>query len=145
MAAEYNFAMEKGVVFYTAFEYKDANNQIIDLTNWCARFSMQSIDGTPTTITYLSNTTNSSYSFTIEPALGKIILQISADTTKNFNFSNARYDLDLKAPNELFPGAGPQIIRLLKGAINLIDSNVANPEPFLCVTNSDPDQCLTCE
>jgi hypothetical protein len=145
-AAEYNFSIEKGAVFYISFEYKDSTNTTINLTNWCARISIESADaGQPiTSFSYISDATTPEYSFTIDPSLGKIILQLSASTTQAFNFSTARYDLDLKAPNELYPGSGPQIIKLLKGFITVISSNVTNPEPFDCnIITEDP--CLTCE
>ncbi len=146
-AAEYNFPIEKGAVFYIAFEYKDSTGTIIDLTNWCARMSIESTDtNVPvTTITYISDTVVPEYSFTTDPDAGKIILQLSANTTQSFNFSNAKYDLDLKAPNELYPGAGPQIIKLLKGFINVVSSNVSNPLPFNCQTTTGSNPCETCE
>lgn len=146
-AAEYNFSIEKGAVFYISFEYKDATNTTINLTHWCARLSIESADANQpiTTITYISDSITPEYSFTIEPDLGKIILQLAASTTQSFNFNTAKYDLDLKAPNELYPGAGPQIIKLLKGFITFISSNVANPEPFSCNIVQPEAPCQTCE
>ena len=146
-AAEYNFPIEKGAVFHISFEYKDSTGAIIDLTNWCARLSIESIDANQpvTTTTFVTQTTIPEYSFTTEPSTGKIVLQLPASTTQSFNFANAKYDLDLKAPNELYPGSGPQIIKLLKGFIAVISSNVANPLPFDCQTNTGPAPCETCE
>ena len=145
-AAEYNFSLEKGAVFYISFEYKDATQTTINLTNWCARISFESADaGQPiTSFSYISDSVTPEYSFTIDPDLGKIILQLSASTTQSFNFSTAKYDLDLKAPNELYPGSGPQIIKLLKGFVTVISSNVTNPEPFNCALPTT-DPCTTCE
>ena len=145
MAAEYNFSIEKGSVFYISFDYVDENNQVIDLTNYCARLSLVPNTGTQNIITYFTDTRSDEYRFTISPDEGKIILQIPANTTSSFNFSNAAYDLDLKAPNELYPGSGPNIVRLLYGTINIISRNVVSPEAFTCVSLVDPDNCVTCE
>ena len=38
-ASKYDFFIEQGTTFETTFTYKDANNQPIDLTDWCARLS----------------------------------------------------------------------------------------------------------
>lgn len=143
-AADYNFTIDKGAAFYIAFDYKDSNNAIINLTNWCARFSFLP-EGSTTPVTYISDTTNATYSFRIEPSLGKIILKLPATTTDTFTFNFASYDLDLKSPNELYAGAGNQIIKLLKGTFTMIRGNVINPEPFDCNIVSDPDQCIECE
>lgn len=143
-AADYNFTIDKGAAFNIVFEYKDGINNIINLTNWCARFSFIP-EGASTPVTYISDTINSSYSFTIQPEFGKIVLKLPATTTDSFGFNFASYDLDLRSPNELYPGAGNQIIKLLKGTFTMIRGNVTNPEPFNCNVISDPDQCIGCE
>ena len=145
MAAEYNFEIEKGSTLYTSFEYRDENNNIINLTNYCARFSMVSLGDSPQKYTFVSDVTNNDYSLIIQPALGKIILQLSSSFTESFNFDSAVYDLDLKSPNESFPGGGQVITRLLRGSIGILSRNVIDPAPFDCNVSSDPDQCITCE
>jgi hypothetical protein len=145
-AAEYNFSIEKGSIFSIAFEYKDSNLIPINLTNWCARFNMQSTDtDKPITLfSFVSDKTLPEYSFNIVPSEGKIVLILPVSTTESLNFNNAKYDLDLKAPNEVYPGAGPQIIKLLKGFISIISSNVEVSTPFDCnISSGDP--CQTCE
>jgi hypothetical protein len=142
-ATEYNFSISNGKAYYISFDYKDNNQQTINLTNWCARLSIQPSVGNK--ITYITDNTNSQYSFIIQPDLGRLILKLPASTTGSFDFPNAVYDLDLKAPNELYPGSGSQIIPLLKGSITILFSNVSDPEPFNCNVASDPDQCLNCE
>lgn len=143
-AANYNFTIDKGSAFYIAFDYKDSNNNTIDLTNWCARFSFLP-EGATSPTTYITDTINALCSFTIQPEYGKIVLKLPSTTTESFNFNFAVYDLDLKSPNELYVGAGNQIIKLIKGTFTMISSNVTNPEPFDCVVLSDPDQCIECE
>lgn len=146
MASQYSFPIEKGSTFYIAFEYRDSQNNIINLTNYCARLTLQSNDtNPPTRRTYLSDTITTTHSFLIYPDQGKIVLQLSASATDEFNFNNALYDLDLKAPNEAFPGAGPNIIRVLTGNINIIYRTIVDPDPFVCNILTDPEQCLDCE
>lgn len=145
MAAIYNFDIEKGSSFYIAFQYTDENNNIINLTNYCARLSLQTNSDPSSKITYLTDTINSTYSFVISPSDGKIILQLPVATTESFNFTGATYDLDIKAPNELFPGSGPNITRILNGNIGIISRNIVSPDPFVCNSLNDPDNCLNCE
>lgn len=146
MAAVYNFTIEKGSAFYISFQYTDSSNNIINLTNYCARLSIQSVNTSPTTkLTYLTDTVTPDYSFIVSPQEGKIVFQLSATATNNLNFNNALYDLDIKLPNEQFPGAGPNITRIVNGGITVISRNITEPEPFVCNTLTDPNQCLTCE
>jgi hypothetical protein len=128
-APDYNFSIDKGASFYISFDYRDSSESVINLTNWKARLSIKP-SNSDSVITYFTDTTNSSYSFTIIPELGKIILRLPLSTIDNFSFTNAVYDLDLKAPNELYLGAGQQIIKLLKGSISIVSGNIPNPEPF---------------
>jgi hypothetical protein len=146
MAVQYNFEIEKGSVFYISFEYRDENNNIINLTNYCARMSIQSAtDGDNTKLTYITDNINSDYSFTISPDQGLITLQLAASTTEGFDFTSAIYDLDLKLPNSQFVGAGDNITRILYGNIGMVSRNVTQPEPFVCNNLSDPDNCISCE
>ena len=143
-ATEYNFSISNGKAYYIAFDYKDSSQQTINLTNWCARLSIQPSDGA-SKITYLTDNTNNDYSFVVQPDIGRIVLKLPSTTTNSFTFPNAVYDLDLKAPNEIYPGAGAQIIPLLKGTISIIFGNVVNPDPFDCNITAGPEQCLNCE
>lgn len=143
-APEYNFSLDKGSVFYISFTYFDDSNQIINLTNWLGRFSFTPLDGASanTTITYFTGNVNSDYSFTINADEGKLILKFSALNTSNFNFNAAAYDVDLKAPNELYSGAGDNVIKLIKGIMTIINSNSTNPETFPVTVEETP--CEDC-
>jgi len=146
MAVQYNFEIERGSVFYISFEYRDENENIINLTNYCARMSVQSVtEGINTKLTYITDNINSDYSFTISPDQGLIVLQLSALATQAFDFTNAVYDLDVKLPNSQFVGAGDNITRILYGNITIISRNVPQPDPFVCNNLSDPDNCISCE
>jgi hypothetical protein len=131
-AAEYNFNLDKGSIFYISFSYLDDSSQIINLTNWLGRFSFTPVDGSfvNTTTTYFTGNTNANYSFLIDEDNGKLILRLPSSTTSSFDFSAARYDLDLKAPNELYSGAGDNIFKLVKGTITILPGNSTSPQDF---------------
>ncbi len=139
-APSYNFALDKGSIFYISFTYLDDTNQIINLTNWKGRFSFTPIDGplVNTTTTYFTGDANSSYSFSINGDEGKLILKLPASTTSNFNFNAALYDIDLKAPNELYDGAGEYIVKLVKGTMAVNSGNSSNPDPFPEIVEETP-------
>ena len=56
-AANYNFTLEKGTAFVISFEYKDNNENIIDLTNWVARLRWK--DNESNIKTFLTDTRSS--------------------------------------------------------------------------------------
>ena len=77
-AADYNFSIEKGTAFVIAFEYRDDQNIAINITNWCARIRwIEDQPTNPVVRTFVTNTRNAEYEFTIDPLLGKIILKIA--------------------------------------------------------------------
>lgn len=146
MATQYNFEIEKGSVFYISFEYRDEFNNIINLTNYCARLSIQSTElDVNTKTTYITDNIDSAHSFIVYPDQGLIVLQLSVSETESFTLTNYVYDLDLKLPNSQFPGAGENITRILYGNIIITSRNISQPDPFVCNNLSDPDQCIICE
>lgn len=117
-ASQYDFTIEQGSSFRMNVVYKDDNGSIIDLTGWCARL----IWVTNKNITQVFNTTNLDYSiykFTIAGEEGKISLLIPAETTNNFDFNRAKYDLELQSPDDLYTGGGKYTTRLLYGVITI--------------------------
>jgi len=139
-APTYNFPLDRGSIFYISFTYLDDTNEIINLTNWQGRFSFTPIDGSlaNTTITYFTGNVNSNYSLTISGDEGKLTLKLPSSTTGQFDFSSALYDVDLKAPNELYSGAGDFIIKLVKGVMTVNPSNSTSPEMFPETTEETP-------
>lgn len=118
-AAEYNFNIEQGSSFKISLVYKDKDKNIVDLTNWCARLTMK----TNANSTLIFDTTNIDYSvykFYIDGPNGKIVLLIPAQTTNNWDFKVARYDLEIQSPEDLYAGGGKYTSRLLFGKINVI-------------------------
>lgn len=118
-ASRYDFAIEQGTSFKISLIYKDTNGTPIDLTNWCARLIWKT--NTNLTQTFTSeNTDHGVYKFIIDEPNGKLTLMLPAETTNMFNFTTAKYDLELQSPDDLYAGGGKYTIRLLFGIINMV-------------------------
>lgn len=144
MASTYNFTIERGNTLFISFEYTNADGSIINITNYQARISLKPVDPDGALQTFLSDTENNQYSLLINGDAGRVTFRLPSSTTQSFLFNTAIYDLDLKAPNELYPGSGPQIIKLLTGTITITGSLIVEPEPFV-ETDLDGEQCIVCE
>lgn len=118
-AKQYNFNIEHGSSFRLALIYKDNNNNLIDLTGYCARLTMRTGINEFKTFSTL-NTNYSEYKFTIDGPQGLISLLLPATTTNDFTCSTAKYDLELQSPNDLYDGGGKYTIRILYGTISFI-------------------------
>lgn len=118
-ASKYDFAIEQGSSFQLSLIYKDANNDPIDLTGWCARLIAKT-NTNETKIFSSDNLDLSQYQFTIDGLNGKLTLLLPASTTNDFNFSMAKYDLELSSPADLYVGGGKFTIRLVYGTITII-------------------------
>jgi hypothetical protein len=117
-ASEHNFSIDQGTSFSLILTNKDSDGNIIDLTGYCARFTMTTSAGD----TYVFETENEDYSqykFIIEGVLGKISLLIPATTTNSYVFNSAKYDLELQSPNDHYVGGGKYTERLLYGTITV--------------------------
>jgi hypothetical protein len=115
-SSQYDFTIEQGSSFTLGLTYNDSNNNPIDITGWCARLVFITDENTQ----YLFSTTNldpSLYSFTIDGPLGRIELKIPASVTNDYNFLNAKYDLELQSTSDLYTGGGNIVERLLYGNI----------------------------
>lgn len=118
-ASKYDFIIEQGSSFKLSLVYKDDANNPVDLTDWCARLVWK----TNKNIDQIFITTNLDYSlykFTIEPLIGKLTLLIPPDTTNNFNFQTAKYDLELQTDDLIYTGGDKNIIRLLYGTVTVV-------------------------
>ena len=118
-ASKYDFSIEQGSSFKLSLVYKDDSGNPVDLTNWCARLTWKTNTNTLQTFT-TENIDYSVYKFTLEPLLGKLTLLISANTTNNFTFNTAKYDLELQSDDDLYSGGGKYIIRLLYGTSTIV-------------------------
>jgi hypothetical protein len=132
-ASKYDFAIEQGTSFKISLIYKDANNNPINLTDWCARLTFK----TNANITFIFSSENLDYSvykFQIDAAAGKLTLMIPANTTNGFNFNTAKYDLELQSPDDLYDGGGKYTTRLLFGTINIVKRFSQSNNPLECST-----------
>jgi len=120
-AAKYPFTIEQGVTTILEFQYKDADENPIDLTGYSGRMQIKSdyADNAPTTYATFSsslNPDNTGLSFsgsngTTPPTSGSIGLYISAATSSAFTFETAKYDLEIYS--------GSLVTRLVEGTIKL--------------------------
>ena len=117
-ASQYNFTIDQGSSFSLILTNKDSNNNIVDLTNYCARLIMTTNKGN-TYIFETENTNPNLYKFSIEGNLGKISLLIPASVTNTYNFDTAKYDLEIKSPNDHYVDGGKYIERIMYGLIKL--------------------------
>ena len=117
-AGKYDFAIEQGTSFRLSFIYKDSDGNVINLTNWCARLIWKTNTNAMQTFTS-TNIDYSVYKFTIEPVLGKVTLLFPAETTNDFAFTNAKYDLELQSPDNLYVGGGKYTVRILYGIVTI--------------------------
>lgn len=118
-ASKYDFAIEQGTSFKLSLIYKNAVGVPVNLTGWCARLIWKT--NTNTTQTFSSdNVDHGVYKFIIDDPNGKITLMLPSSTTNGFNFNTAKYDLELRSPENLYDGGGKYSTRLLFGTINIV-------------------------
>lgn len=117
-AGKYDFSIEQGSSFTLSLVYKDANGNPIDLTGWCARLIWK--NNTGGIETFSTETVNPAYRFDIDEPNGKLILQFPASVTNDFNFTTAKYDLELQSDDDLYVSGGKYTTRILYGTITLI-------------------------
>lgn len=141
-AAIYNFEIERGTSFFISFDYKNDNSLPINLTNWCARLRWINTE-TSEVSTFVTNTSNSTYEFNIDPLIGRLIFKLPASQTAALPFTTANYDLELQEPNDLYNNGGKRVFRILQGTVTTISRNIEDSEPFICNTDNQ-DPCINC-
>lgn len=118
-ASRHDFNIEQGSSFKLSLTYKDKNQEVINITNWCARL-LWVTNNNVTQIFTTENQDPSLYSFTIDGANGNITLLIPANITNDFNFNMAKYDLELYSDDDLYVGGGKQTTRILYGTVSIV-------------------------
>lgn len=116
-AGKYDFSIEQGASFSIVFTYKDNNDVPVDLTGWCARLTWLTNTGITQVFTS-ENTDPALYSIACDSA-GNVTFKIPAIVTNNYNFTNAKYDLELESTEDLYSGGGKVVVRLLYGKVTL--------------------------
>lgn len=116
-AAKFDFSMDQGSSFKLAFVYKDADLNVVDLTDWCARLVWKTNKGDIST--FESGNNNQNYKFTIDGPNGKVELLIPSDVTNAYDFTLAQYDLELQSPDDFYTTGGKYTVRVMYGVITL--------------------------
>ena len=132
-AGKYDFAIEQGTSFKLALIYKDQDRNVVPLQGYCARLIWKT-NLNQTQIFTTDNMDPSVYRFSIDENNGKITLLIPASSTNNFDFSYAKYDLELQSPDDLYTGGGKYTTRILFGTATIIKRNSQSHESLSCNT-----------
>lgn len=120
-AGNYSFIIEQGTTVNFEIQYTDSGSNPINLTGYSGKMQIKSnfADDNPTTYATLSSSlapdgTGLNFSGstgTKPPTSGSIGIFISAASSSAFNFTKAKYDLEITS--------GSTVTRLLQGTITL--------------------------
>lgn len=122
-AGRYSFTIEQGATLDFELAYKDSNNDPIDLTGYRGKMQIRPSIGSDTIYATLSSSLdpdgtglNFSGSDGLNPpASGTIGIFISANSSSQFDFGEAVYDLELASGSDDYP----IVTRLLEGKVQL--------------------------
>jgi len=124
-AGRYSFVIEQGTTVNFEIQYKDANGNPIDLTDYSGRLQIRPnyADDTATVYLTLSSSRNadgtglnfSGSNGSTPPTSGSIGIYIASCTSSALDFNQALYDL------EIYSGSAPcpYTVRILEGQVNL--------------------------
>lgn len=126
-AGKYNIIIEQGATYQIELQYKDSNNQPIDLTGYSGRMQIRPSIGSTTSYLYLSSSLNadgtglnfSGSNGTTSPVSGSIGVFISAATSSLLTFTSGVYDLEIQS--------GSIVTRLLQGNVQLSKEVTTTP------------------
>jgi hypothetical protein len=119
-AGRYNFLIEQGTTFQLELQYKDSNNNPIDLTGYSGRLQIRQTIPSTTVLLCLSSSLNpdgtginfSGSNGTTPPTSGSIGIYISAVSSSQLTFDQAVYDLEIES-------SGGFVTRLIEGNVQL--------------------------
>ena len=124
-AGRYSFVIEQGATTNFEIQYKDSNNNPIDLSDYTGRLQIRSTFAQDNgelflTLSSSKNPDGTGLDFSgsngsTSPTSGSIGIYIAACTSSALTFNEAKYDL------EIYSGSGhcPFTIRLLEGNVKL--------------------------
>jgi len=119
-AGRYNFLIEQGTTFQLELQYKDSNNNPIDLTGYSGRLQIRQTIPSTTVLLCLSSSLQpdgtginfSGSNGTTPPTSGSIGIYISAVSSSQLTFDQAVYDLEIES-------SGGFVTRLIEGNVQL--------------------------
>jgi hypothetical protein len=124
-AGKYSFVIEQGATLSFEVQYKDSDNEPVDLRDYSGRLQIRSAYAQDSGELYLTLSSSrqpdgtglnfSGSNGTTDPVSGSIGIFIAACTSSQLTFNEAVYDL------ELYSGSVdcPYTIRLLQGKVKL--------------------------
>ena len=124
-AGRYSFVIEQGATTDFEIQYKDTNNNPIDLSDYTGRLQIRSTYAQDSGELYLTLSSSknpdgtgldfSGSNGSTPPTSGSIGIYIAACTSSALTFNEAKYDL------EIYSGSGhcPFTVRLLEGNVKL--------------------------
>ena len=126
-AGKYNIVIEQGATYQVELQYKDSNNNPIDLTGYSGRMQIRPAIGSTTSYLYLSSSLQpdgtglnfSGSNGTTPPISGSIGILISATTSSLLTFTTGVYDLELQS--------GSVVTRILQGNVQLSKEVTTTP------------------
>lgn len=118
-AGRYSFVIEQGSTFSLELQYKDANGNPINLTDYSGKMQIRPSVGSPTVYITLSSSLEpdgtglnfSGSNGTTPPTSGSIGVYISAVSSSALNFDTGVYDLEI--------ASGSVVTRILEGQVKL--------------------------
>lgn len=118
-AGRYSFTIEQGSTLDFELQYKDANSNPVDLTNYSGRMQIRSTVDSSTVLLTLSSSLQadgtglnfSGSNGATPPTSGSIGLFISAASSSALSFNQAYYDLEIVS--------GSYVTRILEGQVKL--------------------------
>jgi hypothetical protein len=118
-AGRYSFTIEQGSTLNLELQYKDANGNPIDLTNYSGQMQIRPSISSPTVYITLSSSLQadrtglnfSGSNGTTPPTSGSIGVYISAASSSMLNFDTGVYDLEISS--------GSFVSRILEGQVKL--------------------------
>lgn len=119
-ASKYDFSIEQGSSFKMSMIFKNNDGSLMSLSGWSARLIWKT-NTNKVNIFTTDNLDYSVYKFTLDVSSSSMVLSIPADTTSSFNFSSAKYDLELTSPDQLYvPEGGNYTFRALYGVVSIV-------------------------
>jgi len=138
-ASKYDFAIEQGSSFKLSIIYKDSSGIPINLTNYCARLTWKTNTGLVQIFSSDNTIDQGVYKFIINDEEGKLTFMVPSHTTNQFNFSIAKYDLELQSDDPFYGDGSPNqggkyTTRILFGTINLVKRYSQSSSNLECPT-----------